>query len=127
MTDILEEIDTCHQKILQDITLKLTVPEDINRVLLPFLSSCADTLCDCIDGQPVTPTYEPIATLCTRLSNILSATTDEEVNDDLKTQYKHRVHLIFVTFPFGSNGEQAARLSNEIPQVDDVSARNNTA
>ena len=122
--DLLNKIDTCHQKIIQEVTLNLTVPEDINKVLLPFLSECSDDICDVIDGLETEVSYEPVIKLCTDLINVFNSIPDADVRDELKTTCKDRVKLIFETYPFGSNGAQTENLSNE--SLDAVSAGNNT-
>lgn len=120
--DLLNKIDACHQKIIQEITLKLTVPEDINKVLLPFLADCSSDICDVIDGLETEVSYEPVIELCNDLINAFNSAP--EISDELKTTCKNRVKLIFEEFPFGSNGKQTENLSNE--SLDAVSAGNNT-
>lgn len=120
--DLLNKIDACHQKIIQEITLKLTVPEDINKVLLPFLADCSSDICDVIDGLETEVSYEPVIELCNDLLNAFNSAP--ETRDELKIICKNRVKLIFEEFPFGSNGKQTENLSNE--SLDAVSAGNNT-
>jgi len=121
--DLLNKIDACHQKIIQEVTLNLTVPEDINKVLLPFLADCSSDICDVIDGLETEVSYEPVIELCNDLINAFNSAPTPEIRDELKTTCKNRVKLIFEEFPFGSNGKQTENLSKE--SLDAVPTGNN--